>query len=354
MKETLIVPSEAIAVYVIDDSCPSRCKHCFIDPSGEDRFDEARRIARRARELGHTSYLYATRPDARHAEAYREIGWDHDASSIAVRGELTQEARDWLATRKGRIGFSLHGANEETHCLLGEGSFERTLESIKDVSARNPGASVNVWCCVHGHNYRQVEEVCDIACRAGARMISLIKLSYLGRGRTLGSDWFLTHDQVGEVVRTVNGLCASGKLPGPDRFNVSLATNWGVNDKQVRKFAGPRQGRHKHLLRGQRVCPAGSERFAVRAADGLVYPCHLMSGDRDLAVGRWTDRGIVVTDSGFVDSRDHLEEPCRTCTDRVLCGGGCRAEAIAEARRSTGGGLNLRAGLTSCRRLFER
>jgi radical SAM protein with 4Fe4S-binding SPASM domain len=76
----------------------------------------------------------------------------------------------------------------------------------------------------------------------------------------------------------------------------------------------------------QRISGCGYAEQLVVAPDGLVYPCHLMSGALghvdDLPIREIT-RYLVRTAEAF--SVDH-RLGCGTCDLRHLCGGSCRVE----------------------------
>jgi uncharacterized protein len=79
-------------------------------------------------------------------------------------------------------------------------------------------------------------------------------------------------------------------------------------------------------------CGAGAGYFGV-SADGGLYACHRFVEDPSGAMGdvrSGVDRSIQAR---WLASRHvHLQEPCRNCWARYMCGGGCHHEVIKRGR----------------------
>ena len=85
----------------------------------------------------------------------------------------------------------------------------------------------------------------------------------------------------------------------------------------------------------RRSCGAGVSTLSV-AADGTVYPCHMLH-DRTLAMGNaFVDTADAVAASPVAARMRALDvevvEGCAPCPLRHLCGGGCRARALMAGR----------------------
>lgn len=91
----------------------------------------------------------------------------------------------------------------------------------------------------------------------------------------------------------------------------------------------------KEIHRGScRPLPCGSARSYVSVgADGRYYSCHRTIGVKEFELGD-VDSGLSATlREHFVHTRDvDLQEPCRGCWARYLCGGGCHAEVASNGR----------------------
>ncbi|MBU0591011.1 SPASM domain-containing protein [Candidatus Micrarchaeota archaeon] len=342
----LIKPTKDKLVLVLETSCKSPCKHCFIEP-GQKVFRRAKEIAEKAFDLGYSVYFYATEISPECFDVYKNVGQNEADSSICVRGDTALSELDWLVQKRGRIGFSLHGAKKETQeALSGRGSFDKTLDAIRYVAAHNPKAQMNIWSVIHKKNADEIRAVCEIARDLGIHELTFAKMGYLGRARRLDTSWFLSFEDVSKVISTVKSICESGAFPNP---HITLAPNWGLTRKQASKF---REGDKLPYYRTKKFCPAGVQHFTVDARTMLVYPCHHFSADRRFGIGYWSKRGIIITDDSFMNAVKNLDEPCGGCDDLDICGGGCRAEAIAEHLRLTGE-YSYSAALIYCRRLVQ-
>ena len=340
----LIEPSPDTRIFVIENSCQRTCPHCFLDP-GEGSMRQAETIALQAYALGYGVYFYATEASPRSHKMYQRVGQDTDAASICMRGETAYQNLDWLTNKRGRIGFSLHGATAATHMLIaGENTFDMTVAAIRTVVQENPTAKINIWCTLHRKNVDEIRQISELARDIGAAYLTFIKLSYLGRARTMGEAWFLTPEDIANAIREVEAIYQSGAFPNP---HIMLAPNWGMTAKQARKFNAGKKSLYSPT---ERYCPAGTQRFAVDSKTLKVYPCHLLAGDEAYAIGRWSEQGIVVEDDTFIRSLEQLAEPCGSCAILDACGGGCRAEAIAEHHRLSGA-YDFRVGFINCRDL---
>ena len=81
-------------------------------------------------------------------------------------------------------------------------------------------------------------------------------------------------------------------------------------------------------------CGAGAGYLGV-SADGELAACHRFVGDPAGAMGN-LDIGVDrVRQSEWLTSRHvHVQEPCRSCWARYLCGGGCHHEVLAAGRHA--------------------
>jgi radical SAM protein with 4Fe4S-binding SPASM domain len=330
---------------VLDNSCQNACPHCFLDP-GKGDWAQARDVAFQAFKLGYSVYFYATEISQQCYDIYRNIGQDMEDASICMRGDSAIRNLRWLTKKRGRIGFSLHGSRKETHELIsGPDTFEATIEAIKYVSEYNSFAKTNIWTVVHRKNMNEIRSICEIARDLGVDYINLAKLSYLGRARDLGPEWFLEVDEVSEIVHQVEDICNSGKFPNP---HITLSPNWGMTKRQAEKFE---QGGKLIYYPTRHYCPAGRQHFTVESSSLNVYPCHHLSADDRFIIGHWSGQGLVIENNEFVRSLNQLDAPCGSCDIQDVCGGGCRSEAIAEHLRVTGE-YNFHAGLKHCRNFF--
>ena len=89
----------------------------------------------------------------------------------------------------------------------------------------------------------------------------------------------------------------------------------------------------------RRSCGAGVRTLSV-AADGTVYPCHMLH-DRRLAMGDAFSDDAEKIMSGeaarlFASLDARTFDSCDACSRRPMCGGGCRARALMSTGSLTG------------------
>ncbi|WP_172136174.1 radical SAM/SPASM domain-containing protein [Adlercreutzia sp. ZJ473] len=117
--------------------------------------------------------------------------------------------------------------------------------------------------------------------------------------------------------------------------------------------AAPRDAPLGAGLVARNSCGAGSSLVSV-AADGSVFPCHMLHDERFLMGNVFrqplseTLQGKVARLFASLDARSY--EGCSACNTRLFCGGGCRARAVA-------GGEGVCGRDTYCemiRRVYDR
>jgi uncharacterized protein len=91
----------------------------------------------------------------------------------------------------------------------------------------------------------------------------------------------------------------------------------------------------KELHRGAcRALPCGAgQSYVSLGADGHYYTCHRTIGQPSFELGDLETGPATDKRRNFLAARDvDLQEPCRTCWARYLCGGGCHAEVMTVGR----------------------
>lgn len=182
--------------------------------------------------------------------------------------------------------------------LRGGQRFERLVEAVERIRAA--GISARILPTLHAQNIDDMEAYRDLADRLGASLgFSLLTGNICELGALSSTD-----EQLREMATRARGLA----LPGTDPFE---------------RAGGP--------LSARRSCEAGVSTLSV-AADGTVYPCHMLH-DRHLCMGNaFLDTAEKVMGSSVAKTFKSLDagsfEGCSACDARYLCGGGCRARAL--------------------------
>ena len=195
------------------------------------------------------------------------------------------------------VQISVDGPSAETHdAIRGPGSFKKAMRAIHMLL--DAGVKTRISTVVMMNNWPAIQRDLPGFVRGFADTDVTFRISYgampFGRGANLDHSL-----DTNEVRRFVEGLLGETKR-GDGRDDLPNVV--------------------------QRVSGCGYAEQLVVAPDGIVYPCHLMSG----ALGHVDDlplkeitRYLVRTAEAFdVDHR----LGCSTCDLRHLCGGSCRVE----------------------------
>jgi uncharacterized protein len=121
-----------------------------------------------------------------------------------------------------------------------------------------------------------------------------------------------------EMIRAARGELAHLRANGAGALRFS---NLGIALKEI----------HRGSCRAL-PCGAGQS-YVSLGADGHYYTCHRTIGQPRFELGDLETGPAAGKRRSFLAARDvDLQEPCRTCWARYLCGGGCHAEVMAVGR----------------------
>lgn len=278
-------------------ACNLKCRHCFVDFSGERMTDELMaKVFDGAARLGVVEVTFNGGEPLLHP---RCVDWIEESRRRGFRALLFTNgtrvtepiARRLAAAGVARVTVSVDGFEPEHDSIRGAGSFRRTVEGIRRLTST--GLSVFTTTMVHGANEESVGELqryCQEELRvAGCRTSTVAPM---GRAKA-APDLLLARASFQRVYageRPPGPLAASGRLP----------------------------------------CNAGVDKLYVSAL-GDVYPCHLF----ELVGARLGDlrahempalvAGREARDLTSLDPA-RLHE-CSSCSELATCGGGCRARA---------------------------
>lgn len=203
------------------------------------------------------------------------------------------------------VAFDGPDASSAAH-LRGRQRFERLADAIGTI--RDAGIEARILPTIHGRNVADMPRYRALADRLGASLgYSLLT----GPPCELG-DLSLSEGQLRELGRA----SVDDGLPHADATASEAAA-----------------------LHARRSCGAGSRTLSV-AADGTVYPCHMLHVRR-LAMGdAFVDAPEAIMSSKVAARFGALDvggiEGCSACSVRHLCGGGCRARALMATGSLTG------------------
>ena len=217
---------------------------------------------------------------------------------------ITKELIESVAKSVDCISVSLDGYDETcAPSIRGEFVYQEAMRTISFV--KSTSAEAHFIATIHGGNIGDVSRYVELAQSMGVTM-NFSLLSCLGNLR--GEEHLrLTDERLGRLAEEM----LSGSGVGIDTANLGL----GVRS----------------------ACGMGKSTLSI-AADGTVYPCHMLHVD-DYAMGNALEDDLrVILDSKNVRAFHFPDvgqiDECAQCQYMYLCGGGCRARAVCD-----GGGI---------------
>lgn len=210
-----------------------------------------------------------------------------DEVVVLTNGLLVDErSLDPLVGLVSCVAVAFDGASADAPApLRGTQRFGRLVRAVGAI--RDAGIEARILPTLHAGNLDEVPRYRRLADELGASLsFSLLTAPA---------------DELGDLRLTDEQLHELGRRPPSDRA-----------------LHGPAG------LVARRSCGAGTRTLSV-AADGTIYPCHMLH-DRSLALGNaFSDppRALVPSELSVDDV-----DGCAGCRVRYLCGGGCRARAL--------------------------
>lgn len=219
---------------------------------------------------------------------------------VATNGTLcTKESLLLLSKSVDTISISFDGTScSSVPYIRGKQCFDQLVDAIKSVE--NVGIKAHILPTIHAKNIEDIPAYLDLGKRLGVTVgFSLLS----GDANSLG-DLMLTES---DLSRLSIMMLSAGAMADIDKVF-------------------PDAGRSP--LHACINCGAGKRGVSI-AADGSVYPCHMLHY-REFCLGNaFTDSLDAIEDAlrtFQLPSVDDLEV-CKDCDKRYLCGGGCRARA---------------------------
>lgn len=292
----------------VTQRCDLRCRFCYSD--GDDRNllpDPTLESLRRAIGLlaslgverivvsGGEPFLREDLPEVARAAVSAGIG---EVVVLTNGLHVTEASVAPLVGAVSRIGVAFDGCSPDAASHLRSGQrFERLAAAVGAIRAA--GIEARVIATLHGRNVADVGRYRDVARELGAGVgFSLLTAPPEDLG-----DLAIDDGRLSELGRSAadDGLDCGDDLPGGGTLGV------------------------------RRSCGAGVRTLSV-AADGTVYPCHMLhdrrlamgdafSGDADKIMGGEVARLLAALDA-------RAFKRCGACGRRPMCGGGCRARAL--------------------------
>lgn len=307
-----LVPTMRSAYLHVTDTCNLACVGCYSAGPNRNRAtdpalaDEVHAIDLLAR-LGVRSLVLSggeplVRDDLPHiARAAKDAGMTE--VTVLTNGTLcTPERLAALAGAVDTISVSFDGVRPTDPApIRGVQLYDRLVAAVRAVA--DAGMRPHILPTLHAGNIDDVPAYIDLARSLGATVgFSLLS----GAPDTLGA---LMPD-ASALAHLADVMCAADVALGDG------ADGSGAADAAA------------HQLAARLRCGAGRTGVSV-AADGTVYPCHMLHLP-GLALGSaFTDTAEAVARALAAFELPTVEaiDTCSSCGRRYLCGGGCRARA---------------------------
>jgi len=233
------------------------------------------------------------------------------SNGTLIDGDMARRIRE---AGVSDVQISLDGLESTHDSLRGKGSFQRTLEGIRNLVSQGVEANINLT--VSRINMGQTGELVRLAEELGVGAIAFSRLVPTGRGKGLSSET-LTREEIAHFYGELQGFKDKSKVVVISRDPLSAIADMGGEIPQTEMPVGG--------------CAAGIFGVTI-TADGTVMPCRRM----DLPVGNiketsfrelWAESPVL----GSLRRREGYHGGCDSCRYWAVCRG-CRAIALARAR----------------------
>lgn len=239
--------------------------------------------------------------------------------SVTTNGTLLKlDDAEFFARHGFAVTVSLDGVGAVHDRLRpfkgGGGSFDRVLTNLRPLLQRRGQVQLSARVTVTPRNL-DLKETLDVLIEMGFHSVGFSPMlaSPRGHDEMTGATLAMMLDQMIECGREFERRTVTGQ-----RYQFS---NMAQAMRELHR------GTHRPY-----PCGAGAGYFGV-SADGELFACHRFVGDDDArlgSVGTGVDRDRQAR--WLRDRHVHLQQPCRQCWARYLCGGGCHHEVLRRGR----------------------
>jgi len=237
--------------------------------------------------------------------------------------ENTQKILDSGITR---ISLSIDGADSATHDAFRqvEGAYNTVINAAK--TAKESGLEFQVNTTITKHNYKQIEDIFQLAINIGAVGFHPFLLVSTGRGKDL-ADFEISPDEYENVLTWFYNKSKNT----PINLKPTCAPHYYRIFRQKEKEAGRTVTVESHGMNAMTKGCMGGQSFAFISNTGKVQICGFLETEAgDLKQNSFNFESIWETSDLFLKMRDidHYNGRCGYCEYRKVCGG-CRARAFA-------------------------
>ncbi|MBR9682572.1 MAG: radical SAM protein, partial [Candidatus Aenigmarchaeota archaeon] len=279
-------PSLRYLLMHLTTDCNLKCKHCYHgDPKSETlSYDTAKNVLDEMQDMQGLTVLLSGGEAMCYENFWKinDILPDYDMNFVLLTNgtKITEENAKKLNLNKVQV--SLDGLKNGHDFMRGEGSYEKTINGIRNL--KNAGKDVGIATMIHKNNINEFEMLEKLLFNYGI------------------NDWI------------VSAPFAAGRWEQYTKYSVDIETGSSMKKRYEKVGEGP------HRSSGDYAC--GTHLLTIMA-DGTYASCALME-----------DRIGNVNDMSLEEAWDKKEkiklselEECSDCESLKVCKGGCRYNA---------------------------
>ncbi len=337
-RERVIKPDRLDELWIYATlACNLRCKHCLVSAGksleGELSTEEIKGLVDEACELGvNRFYITGGEPFVR-KDIFDIIDYITNMKGreliILTNAMLLDDENiatlQSLRTPRLVIQVSLEGPNAEIHDRLrGKGSFERALNGIRNLL--NAGIVPIVSTAINKYNEDHIKETSNFLSTLGVKEHSILWMHAKGRGANNLNELYVPSDKIAQIMRDLKKEYLTEDDVIVDNMEAVKAR---IRAKRGRKYD---------------LCHNCWDKICVNA-DGHVYPCASLNGDKNFDAGSIRERSlkdIWLNSDIMARCRTNTilnKHECNTCYLRYFCGGGCQSHSYYASEVDTGRGM---------------
>ena len=325
-----------IIVWNMTYACNLRCKHCYIDAGRkrEDELDtkEGKKLLEDLRDVGVEVVLFSggeplLREDFFEIAKYaKELGM---RTVLSTNGTLIDEGVASKLKKIGidYVGISLDGLEETNDNFRGiKGAFVMALSGIRNCLKH--GINVGIRFTITKYNYKDLDDLIELAIREKVPRFCIYHLVYSGRGVSI-KDVDITNEDRRKLMEYLIKKSFELKNRGIDLEILTVDNHAdGVYIYNYLRNNNLKESEYVlNLLRNHGGCSAGSKILSI-SPEGNVYPCQFWS---DLKLGNIREESIKdILEKDIVEmlrnKHKYLKGKCGSCKFKEVCGG-CRVRA---------------------------
>ncbi len=309
-RNKVIAPDKLDELWIYNTlACNLRCKHCLVSAG--------------SRLKGGEPFM---KDDV--FEIIEYITRDKDLELIVLSNATLFDDKkiaklDTLKGPKLILQVSLEGPTAAIHDKLrGEGSFDKTVDGIKRLVGI--GIIPIISTAVSKYNEDEIKRTSEFLSTLGIKDHHILWMHQKGRGASNADELHVPAEKVTQIMREQRRVYEENDVIVD-------------NDESLKARVRYKRGRKNDL------CNNCYEKICVNA-DGHVYPCGSLNGDKAFDSGSIRDRSLkdIWLNSDVMscgrDNSVQFKTECSDCYLKFFCGGGCTSHSYYASEVDSGTG----------------